>query len=123
MILGASGTGKSSLALHLISLGAALVSDDRTIINEQDGLVFGRAPKTIEGLIEARGVGLLRLSPAGPTPIGLVVNLDKEETKRLPDPHSLDLLGITLPCLWRTEGSHFAPAILLWLKGGIGVHQ
>ena len=61
LILGPSGSGKSGLALRLIALGATLVSDDRTRITAHEGLLTATCPSpAILGLIEARGLGLLR---------------------------------------------------------------
>jgi HPr kinase/phosphorylase len=72
-------------------------------------------------LIEARGVGLLRVPVAGPVPLTLVIDLSQTEAERLPYPHSHTVAEITLPCLWAVPAPHFAPAILLYLQGGLGV--
>ena len=61
LILGRSGAGKSALALQLMALGADLVSDDRTELLAEADALTARAPATIQGLIEARGVGLMRV--------------------------------------------------------------
>ncbi len=119
LILGASGTGKSTLALRLIAYGAALVADDRTILDLEGGKLVASVPPTIEGQIEARGVGLLMLPHAGPTPLAFVVDLDRTEPDRLPHRHARSFLGITLPCLWRTDSGDFAAAVLLCLRHGI----
>lgn len=120
LILGPSGAGKSALAIQLMALGAQLVSDDRTIVTKADGMLIASAPSAIAGLIEARGIGLIRTVAAGPMPLALVVDLSQEEPDRLPHPHSQTLFDVTLPCLWRVSAAHFAPSILLYLKGGIG---
>ena len=117
LITGPSGSGKSSLALQLLALGAKLVADDRTIVTNQNGTLTAFAPASIEGLIEARGVGVLELPPAGPTPLALVVDLDRTETERLPRLHQLNLLDIVLPCLHNCATPHFPAAILLYLEG------
>lgn len=116
LILGPSGAGKSALALELVSRGAALVADDRTQVVAEGSTLTASVPPAIAGLIEARGVGLLRTSEAGPTPVHLAVDLGQEEQQRLPEPHSVQLAGITLPCLYRPKGPHFAAAILLYLR-------
>jgi serine kinase of HPr protein (carbohydrate metabolism regulator) len=64
LLLGPSGSGKSSMALGLITaarqLGhfAALVSDDQVYLQTKNGQVIAHAPKTIAGLIELRGSGV-----------------------------------------------------------------
>ena len=55
------------------------------------------APEPILGLIEARGIGLIRTDPAPPTSIDIVIDLDDVETDRLPPARICDLLGATLP--------------------------
>lgn len=119
LIIGPSGAGKSALALQLIALGASLVADDRTRLTRQDGTVVADVPETIAGLIEARGVGILRLPPAGPTPLALVVDTARTEPERIPPPRSHAVLGLELPCLYRVEGPQFASAILLYLRCSI----
>ncbi|GAA6210022.1 HPr kinase/phosphatase C-terminal domain-containing protein [Cognatishimia sp. WU-CL00825] len=118
LILGRSGTGKSSLALELMSRGALLVSDDQTQIDLVDGALMASAPATIRGLIEARGVGLLNAEYAGPTPLKFVVSLDHIEAQRLPYFHTISLLGVTLPLLLKVPYPHFAAAILQYANHG-----
>lgn len=118
LITGASGRGKSSLALELMALGARLVADDRTDLTRQEGQVVAESPSAIKGLIEARGVGLLRADPAGPTPVALAVDLDLREQERLPPPRHIRLLGCDIPLLRGAEMPHLGPALLQLLKAG-----
>lgn len=119
LILGPSGAGKSTLAIQLIAFGAQLVSDDQTIVTQEHGRLIATAPPAIAHLIEARSIGLIRTPAVGPTPLALVVDLNRHEPERLPRPHSHTLLDVTIPCLWGVAAPHFAPSILLYLKGGI----
>ena len=116
LIIGPSGGGKSALALQLMALGAQLIADDRTEVHRAAHQVIASVPKAIEGKIEARGVGILEVSVAGPTPIGLVVDLSKRETQRMPQAHTHDVLGVALPCLHNAVGVHFPSAILLYME-------
>src|SRR5262245_61986603 len=59
LILGASGRGKSALALALTATGAALVADDRVEIVRRGRALVARAPAALAGLVEARGIGIL----------------------------------------------------------------
>lgn len=61
LFLGPPGSGKSDLALRLIHDGALLVADDQVDVSFAHGGLWGAAPDKIAGLIEARGIGLLRL--------------------------------------------------------------
>lgn len=61
LLLGPSGAGKSDLALRLIDDGAKLVADDRAILFLRGGKLHARCPAAIKGLIEIRGVGIVKL--------------------------------------------------------------
>lgn len=117
LIVGASGSGKSSLALQLMALGAELIADDQTEITRRGENLQARCPARIQGTIEARGVGLLTVPFRQSAVARLVIDLDLIETKRLPEPKTTVILGCQLPVYHRAEGVHFAPAILLFLKG------
>ncbi len=81
LILGPSGSGKSSLALALMAHGAQLISDDGIWL---DGGMLIR-PETAPPLIEARGIGLLNAGPITQTAsLRLVVDLSRAEPHRLP---------------------------------------
>lgn len=116
LIRGASGTGKSTLALQIMAFGACLVSDDQVELSRQGDKIFARAPDAISGLIEARGVGILK-AVAQPADIVLVVDLDKVEPDRLPPLREVDILGCKLPLLQKIESPGWPAAILQYLKG------
>ncbi|MFT3690611.1 HPr kinase/phosphorylase [Paenirhodobacter sp.] len=118
LILGAAGAGKSELALRLMAYGARLVADDRVDLTARDGEVWARAPATISGMIEMRGVGILRADPLPSARIVLVVDLDRTETERLPPQRVHELLGVRLPLVLRLQRGHLDVAVLQWLKGG-----
>ncbi|MGE0425340.1 MAG: HPr kinase/phosphorylase [Reyranellaceae bacterium] len=100
LLRGDSGAGKSDLALRLIDGGARLVADDRTDLMREGDLLIARAPASIAGLIEARGVGILRLPPeklAAEVAVVLIVDLvDAAIVERLPEAAREDLLGVQL---------------------------
>ena len=83
LLLGASGAGKSDLALRLIDEGAVLVADDRTDLFVRRGKLFARAPRILAGLIEVRGLGIVRLRRHKEIAVALVVQLGRAGT-RLP---------------------------------------
>lgn len=118
LILGASGAGKSGLALQLMALGAALIADDRTVLTRRDDVVMASCPPTLSGMIEARHVGILAADPAPPAPVRLVVDLNVDETDRLPPFREVTLLGCKVNLLHRAAHAHFPSAILQYLKGG-----
>ena len=118
LIMGASGTGKSALALELMSRGAQLISDDQTLLHATPEGLMADAPDTIKGRIEARGIGILNATPAGPKPLALAVDLDRDETARLPEFYTFTRLGVTIPLLYRVPYPHFIPALLQFLTAG-----
>lgn len=118
LILGPSGAGKSSLALRLMALGARLVADDRTDITREDGVLIARAPATLRGLIEARGLGILRADPLDAVPLVLAVDLGQPETERLPPRRSVTILGTALDLVLGSQQDHFPASILCYLEGG-----
>lgn len=83
LIEGASGAGKSDLALRLIDRGATLVSDDYTLLTRADGGLIASAPATIAGQIEIRGLGVIPLPHADKVRVALVVRLT-ESPERMP---------------------------------------
>jgi serine kinase of HPr protein (carbohydrate metabolism regulator) len=100
MFQGRSGSGKSDIALRLIDSGARLVADDQTILSRQDGRLFAKAPPQLSGLIEVRGIGILKLPALARTPLSLVVMLNpKGEIERLPEPKMAEFLGVKVPLI------------------------
>lgn len=87
LLLGKSGSGKSETALRLIERGARLVSDDRTELFMDGGRVMARAATELEGLLEIRGVGIVKLPSVSQASIALAVEMVAEsEVPRLPEP-------------------------------------
>lgn len=118
LILGPSGTGKSSLALRLMAFGADLVSDDGVLLTVEKGALIARAPAPIAGLIEARGAGILRAAALAQAQIVLAVDMGRDETERLPPSREIAVLGVTLPLVLRLQHGHLEAVILQWLKAG-----
>lgn len=116
LILGRAGAGKSGLGLQLMAFGCALVADDRTAISREGDALIARCPPAIGGLIEARGIGLLRAVPRPACRLRLAVDLDQTETERLPPDRRLRLLGCDLPLVHNSVSGHFAAALLQYLK-------
>lgn len=118
LILGASGRGKSSLALELIGLGAALVADDRTRIKVQDATLIADCPATIRDRIEVRHVGILGAQSCEAVAIHLVVDLDQTETERLPPFRQWSHGGLSLPLVHKAAFNGFPVAIRQYLIYG-----
>ena len=117
LIRGAAGSGKSSLALQLMQMGATLIADDQTELYIHEGTLWARAPDTIHGLIEARGVGLLH-ADAQPAPICVAVDLDTVETERLPPVRHIKLLDRDVPQLQKVASPAWPAALAQYLMSG-----
>jgi HPr kinase/phosphorylase len=118
LILGPSGVGKSRLALELIALGAMLVSDDQVVLRRERGAVRATPPKPLQGLIEARGIGLLQTEFAASAIVRLVVDLDAAEPERLPPARTREVLGSQVPLVLCKGMAGAAPALFVLLKSG-----
>jgi len=97
LIMGAPGSGKSDLLLRLIDRGWALVAEDQVIVEQLGEEGWARPPERLAGLIEIRGLGLLRLPWLARVRLALVVQLG--QAARLPEPTrypNLDLPMVTI---------------------------
>ena len=98
LLLGQSGSGKSQLALALITHGAKLISDDQVILINTESEIILSAPKSISGKIEARFVGILKM-PVLIAPLYLVIDLDQKELDRLPKKKFVTYFNKKIPAL------------------------
>ena len=94
MLFGASGAGKSDLALRLIDRGAELVADDYTTLTVADGVLLASPPPTIAGRFEVRGIGIVKRPYRAQARVALAVRLGDEE--RMPEPRTTTIAGIAL---------------------------
>ena len=98
LLRGCSGSGKSDLGLRLIDAGGRLVADDQSELKRRGALIIVRSPPTIAGLIEARGLGIIRVEALAEAPLALIADLAAPETiERLPERDKERLLGLDLP--------------------------
>lgn len=111
MIAGESGTGKSELALELISRGSGLVADDVVELYQiAPDTLEGRSPALLRNYLEVRGLGILNIQTiygeAALRPrknLRLIVYLEKPTSgeqqfiERLPlKPGSEEILGVSI---------------------------
>ena len=100
LLRGPPGSGKSDLALRLISeCDARLVADDQVEVSLRDGVPVARAPETLAGMIEVRGLGIARLDHHPSWALHLVIDLS-DTVARLPEPRQTAIAGCPLP-VWR----------------------
>lgn len=100
LLRGPSGSGKSDLALRLIDAGARLVADDQSELVRLGNAIVVRPPAAIAGLLEVRGIGIIRLEPLMEAPLALIADLvPVEAVERLPSTRSERILGVDLPLI------------------------
>ena len=132
LIVGASGAGKSDLALRGLALApgpflpeaAVLVADDRVHIHRVAAGLRVSSPETIRGQLEVRGLGIVEVPFRASADLVLAVELVAPgAVERLPDPPpELDFLGVRLPVLRLAPFEASAPVKLLLalMQGGYG---
>lgn len=123
LIRGPSGSGKSDLALRCLSLPASallpeqphLVADDQVLLSQHGGALKAEAPDTTRGLIEVRGLGILKVPQSGPATVRLVADLvHPSEIERMPeDREPVTLCGVAVPHFRIAPFEHSAPIKLL----------
>jgi HPr kinase/phosphorylase len=110
MITGDSGSGKSELALELISRGHGLVADDVVELTRvAPNVIEGRCPGILRDFLEVRGLGLLNIRTIfGETAsrrkmrLKLIVHLHRQQpggadTPRLPfEAQTQEILGVNI---------------------------
>lgn len=100
LLRGASGVGKSDLALRLIDRGAVLVADDQVLLEARNWGLKGFAPDALYGLLEVRGIGVMSLPAIKTAKVKLVVDLiGRLDVPRLPEARIVTLCDVALPGL------------------------
>lgn len=96
LLIGASGAGKSDLALRLIDgcpYGETrLIADDYTALAIRDGSWRAAAPREIAGALELRGVGIVAAEHVSEAPLICVFDLDAVP-ERMPPPREFHPTG------------------------------
>lgn len=105
LLLGPPGSGKSDLVLRLIDRGFALVADDRVEIESG----HASAPAALAGLLEVRGLGILRMPYLSRVRLALAVTLGGD-VPRLPAPLRDEALGLPVLAVDATRPS--APQVV-----------
>jgi HPr kinase/phosphorylase len=117
LLRGPSGSGKSDLALRLIDGGARLVADDQTLLRRIGDRVLASAPPEIAGLLEVRGVGIVKVETIDPAPLALIVDLILSgDIERLPEPRVETIFGLSVAVTDLAPFEASAPAKLRLLR-------
>ena len=99
LLRGPSGSGKSDLSLRLITeRRGLLVADDQVEIEALDGALMARPSACLAGMLEVRGMGLVRLDHQRTCEILVVIDLrESRDVERMPEPRRTAIAGLSLP--------------------------
>ena len=100
LIVGRSGSGKSSLAINLLALGSKLVADDQCALIKKNKKFRVFKPASLPKSIEIRGVGLVSVPMVVETSLDWVVNMDEAEKERMPDLRSTEIDGYKITTIF-----------------------
>lgn len=85
LLRGASGSGKSSIAMRLLdncilnNTSGFLIADDRVYLKSHNNVLYVSCPDNLHGLIEIRGLGIVTLNYLKEAKLDLVVDLVPQE--------------------------------------------
>ena len=100
LIVGRSGSGKSSLAINLLALGSTLVADDQCELVRKNNRFRISKPASLPKSIEIRGVGLVSVPIINETSLDWIVNMDELEKERMPTPRFTEIGGFRVPTVF-----------------------
>ena len=123
LLLGPPGSGKSDLALRLIDtagfgvgltqLHAQLVADDQVKLTRAGDHLMAQAPASLAGLLEIRGLGIVRVKHLASISVELAVQLrPHSEIERMPEltEQRHVVLGVGIPLIEIDPAAASAPA-------------
>jgi serine kinase of HPr protein (carbohydrate metabolism regulator) len=111
LIEGPSGSGKSDLALRGLAAGLRLVADDRVVLWTSAGRLYGRAPASLRGLLEVRGLDVVTVPLVDFSEVVVIARL-ATPAARIPEFHTENVLGVLIPTLDVAPFEASAPAKL-----------
>jgi HPr kinase/phosphorylase len=120
LIRGPSGSGKSRLAVALLTMGRSdglftrLVADDRAHLQASHGRLIVRPAETLKGLLEIYGLGIRRVEFEPAAVVGMVVDLAADDAVRLLEPEQqvTELGGVAVARLAVAPGNDPLPLVL-----------
>lgn len=119
VLLGPSGAGKSDLSLRLMDRGAILVADDRCDIRYDGASLWASAPDRLAGLMEVRGLGIVRQPYQKRVKLSLAVELVTGYDRYPLENKTMAIAGHPLPLLRLNPFEMSVPLkIMLALESG-----
>lgn len=114
LLLGASGSGKSSLAASMIEhYDAQLIADDRVHLSVEKGALWAGAPSALAGKLELRGLGIVHMAFKEKARLSLCVQLTaRAQVPRLAEEAYFHHQGVALPEIY-LDGHDMATPLTL----------
>ena len=119
LIVGRSGSGKSSLAINLLALGSKLVADDQCELMRKNNSFRISKPASLPKSIEIRGVGLVSVPMVNETSLDWVVNMDEVEKERMPTPQFTEIGGFRVPTVFGKDMDDLASRIYVLVSNAL----
>ena len=119
LIVGRSGSGKSSLAINLIALGSKLVADDQCELVRKNNSFCISKPASLPKSIEIRGIGLVSVPMVVETSLDWVVDMDEAETERVPDLRFTEISDYRVPTIFGKNMDELASRIYVLVSNAL----
>ena len=119
LIVGRSGSGKSSLAINLLALGSKLVADDQCELVKKNNRFSVSKPASLPNSIEIRGIGLLSVPMVVETSLDWVVDMDEVETERMPDLRFTEIGDYRVPTVFGKNMDELASRIYVLVSNAL----
>ena len=119
LIVGRSGSGKSSLAINLLALGSKLVADDQCELVMKNNKIRISKPVSLPNSVEIRGVGLVSVPMVIETSLDWVVNMDEAETERMPNLRFTEIDGYRVPTVFGKDMDELGSRIYVLVSNAL----
>ena len=119
LIVGSSGSGKSSLAINMLALGSKLVADDQCELVKKNNRFSVSKPASLPKSIEIRGIGLVSVPMVVETSLDWFVNLDEADKERMPDLRFTEIDGYKIPTVFGKNMDELASRIYVLVSNAL----
>lgn len=119
MLRGASGSGKSDLALRLLDRGWSLVADDRVVLRAGEEDVWASSPPSLAGRLAVAGLGVVKVEFIDEAPLAMLAQLESSPESFPLDSGLRTVCGRAVPVV---RLNAFWPSAPLIVEQALGRH-